>query len=167
MRRARPRLLAWAYAVALSLAGSAAAWVSHAPGAAAVTGLRSEYVKRLLDEQERIILVDLRRTAEARGVLDRQCPREDTISAFVFLSRHELGLVGLRLDQVQFTGRYVGVPVRGKRRRERAPTLWTSVGDTIRAWPAVRGEVPTEAPASFSVTLAYEGDRELDKRLML
>src|SRR6266545_2859588 len=52
-------------------------------------------------------------------------------------------LVGLRLDEVQFTGRYVDVRVRGKGRRERALTLWKSVGDTIRAWLAVRGEAPT------------------------
>jgi integrase/recombinase XerD len=52
-------------------------------------------------------------------------------------------LVGLRLDEVQFTRRYVDVRVRGKGRRERALTLWKSVGDTIRAWLAVRGEAPT------------------------
>lgn len=52
-------------------------------------------------------------------------------------------LVGLRLDEVQFNGRYVDVRVRGKGRRERALTLWKSVGDTIRAWLAVRGEAPT------------------------
>jgi len=52
-------------------------------------------------------------------------------------------LVGLRLDAVQFTGRYVDVRVRGKGRRERALTLWKSVGDTIRAWLAVRGEAPS------------------------
>jgi site-specific recombinase XerD len=52
-------------------------------------------------------------------------------------------LVGLRLDEVQFNGRYVDVRVRGKGRRERALTLWKAVGDTIRAWLAVRGEAPT------------------------
>jgi integrase/recombinase XerD len=52
-------------------------------------------------------------------------------------------LVGLRLDEVQFNGRYVDVRVRGKGRRERALTLWKSVGDAIRAWLAVRGEAPT------------------------
>ena len=35
-------------------------------------------------------------------------------------------LVGLRLDEVQFTGRYIDVRVRGKGRRERALTLWKS-----------------------------------------
>jgi len=56
-------------------------------------------------------------------------------------------LVGLRLDEVQFNGRYVDVRVRGKGRRERALTLWKSVGDTIRAWLAVRGAAP--APELF------------------
>jgi len=52
-------------------------------------------------------------------------------------------LVGLRRDEVQFNGRYLDVRVRGKGRRERALTLWKSVGDAIRAWLAVRGEAPT------------------------
>ncbi len=56
-------------------------------------------------------------------------------------------LVGLRLDEVQFNGRYVDVRVRGKGRRERALTLWKSVGDAIRAWLAVRGDAP--APELF------------------
>jgi len=56
-------------------------------------------------------------------------------------------LVGLRLDAVQFNGRYVDVRVRGKGRRERTLTLWKSVGDAIRAWLAVRGEAP--APELF------------------
>ena len=56
-------------------------------------------------------------------------------------------LVGLRLDQVQFNGRYVDVRVLGKGRRERALTLWKSVGDAIRAWLAVRGDAP--APELF------------------
>jgi site-specific recombinase XerC len=37
--------------------------------------------------------------------------------------------------------------VRGKGRRERNLTLWKSVGDAIRAWLAVRGEV--RAPELF------------------
>ncbi len=56
-------------------------------------------------------------------------------------------LVGLRLDEVEFNGRYIDVRVRGKGRRERALTLWKSVGDAIRAWLAVRGEAP--APELF------------------
>jgi integrase/recombinase XerD len=52
-------------------------------------------------------------------------------------------LVGLRLDEVEFNGRYVDLPVRGKGRRERTLTLWKAVGDAIRAWLAVRGPAPT------------------------
>jgi integrase/recombinase XerD len=56
-------------------------------------------------------------------------------------------LVGLRLDEAEFNGRYVDVRVRGKGRRERALTLWKAVGDAIRAWLVVRGEAP--APELF------------------
>ena len=56
-------------------------------------------------------------------------------------------LVGVCLAELQFTGRYVDVRVRGKGRRERALTLWKSVGDAIRTWLAVRGEAP--APELF------------------
>lgn len=56
-------------------------------------------------------------------------------------------LVGLRLDEVEFNGRYVDIRVRGKGRRERKLTLWKSVGDAIRAWLAVRAEAP--APELF------------------
>jgi site-specific recombinase XerD len=56
-------------------------------------------------------------------------------------------LVSLRVDELQFGGRYVDVRVQGKGRRERALTLWKSVGDAIRAWLAVRGEAP--APELF------------------
>lgn len=52
-------------------------------------------------------------------------------------------LVGLRVEDVKFDGRYVDGRVRGKGRRERALTLWKSVADAIRAWLAVRGEAPT------------------------
>jgi site-specific recombinase XerD len=56
-------------------------------------------------------------------------------------------LVGLRIDEVGFDGRYVDVRVRGKGRRERVLTLWKSVADAIRAWLAVRGEA--RAPELF------------------
>lgn len=52
-------------------------------------------------------------------------------------------LVGLRVDEVQFDGRYVELRVRGKGRRERSLTLWKSVAEAIRAWLAVRGEATT------------------------
>jgi site-specific recombinase XerD len=56
-------------------------------------------------------------------------------------------LIGLRVDEVEFSGRYVDICVRGKGRRERKLTLWKSVGDAIRAWFAVRGEA--RAPELF------------------
>ena len=56
-------------------------------------------------------------------------------------------LVGLRIDEVQFNGRYADIRVRGKGRRERALTLWKSVGDALRAWLAVRSTAP--APELF------------------
>lgn len=50
-------------------------------------------------------------------------------------------LVGLRLDDVTFRGRYADVFVRGKGRKERILPLWKEVGDSLRAWLTVRGEV--------------------------
>jgi integrase/recombinase XerD len=48
-------------------------------------------------------------------------------------------LVGLRLDDVRFDGRYLEIRVHGKGRKERALLLWREVGDAIRAWLAIRG----------------------------
>ncbi len=53
-------------------------------------------------------------------------------------------LVGLQLDEVTFTGRYVDLHVQGQGRKERRLTLWKSVADSLRAWLAVRGEAPVE-----------------------
>jgi site-specific recombinase XerD len=52
-------------------------------------------------------------------------------------------LVGLRLDEIEFDGRYVSLRVRGKGRKERALTLWKSVANALRAWLAVRGDAAT------------------------
>jgi site-specific recombinase XerD len=48
-------------------------------------------------------------------------------------------LVGIRLDDVEFKGRYLEVRIRGKGRRERTLILWKSVATAVRAWMAVRG----------------------------
>lgn len=48
-------------------------------------------------------------------------------------------LVGVRLDDVRFDGRYVEIRVHGKGRKERALLLWKEVGDAIRAWLSIRG----------------------------
>lgn len=49
-------------------------------------------------------------------------------------------LVGIRLDEVHFTGRYLEARIRGKGRRERTLILWKSVADALRSWLAVRGD---------------------------
>ena len=49
-------------------------------------------------------------------------------------------LVGVRLDDVTFRGRYVDVLVRGKGRKQRMLPLWKEVADSLRAWLAVRGK---------------------------
>lgn len=52
-------------------------------------------------------------------------------------------LLGLRLDDLRFEGRYVDVQIRGKGRKERALKLWKVVADSQRAWLAVRGGAAT------------------------
>jgi integrase/recombinase XerD len=52
-------------------------------------------------------------------------------------------LVSLRLDDIEFDGRYVTIHVHGKGRKERILTLWKSVADALRAWLAVRGQAST------------------------
>ncbi len=49
-------------------------------------------------------------------------------------------IVGLRIDDLTFDGRYLEVQVRGKGRRHRALVLWKEVADAVRAWLAVRGQ---------------------------
>lgn len=56
-------------------------------------------------------------------------------------------LVGLRINDVRFEGRYIEVRVLGKGRKERSLLLWRQVGDAIRAWLAVRGDAA--APELF------------------
>ena len=56
-------------------------------------------------------------------------------------------LIGLRLDDVTFRGRYADVLVHGKGRKQRVLPLWKEVGDSLRAWLAVRGK--PKAPEFF------------------
>jgi site-specific recombinase XerD len=56
-------------------------------------------------------------------------------------------LIGLRLDDVTFRDRYADVLVRGKGRKQRVLPLWKEVGDSLRAWLAVRGK--SRAPEFF------------------
>jgi site-specific recombinase XerD len=94
-------------------------------------------VRHFADE-ERQAVVDAADPTTRLGIRDRAMLHL-AFSAGLRVSE----LVGLRIDEVTFSGRYVDVRVRGKGRRERMLTLWKSVGDVIRAWLAVRGEAPT------------------------
>jgi len=49
-------------------------------------------------------------------------------------------LVGLRVDELAFRDRYLDLHIRGKGRKERVLTLWKVVGDSVRAWLAIRGD---------------------------
>jgi site-specific recombinase XerD len=98
-------------------------------------------VRHLTAEEQRALL-DVPEPATRLGIRDR---------AMLLLALagglRVSELVGVRIDEVEFSDRYIHVRVRGKGRRERALTLWKSVGDAIRAWLAVRGEAP--APELF------------------
>jgi len=56
-------------------------------------------------------------------------------------------LISLRLEDVTFRGRYADVLVNGKGRKQRILPLWKEVGDSLRAWMAVRGSA--KAPEFF------------------
>ena len=56
-------------------------------------------------------------------------------------------LITLRLDDLTIRGRYVDVLVHGKGRKERILPLWKEVGDSLRAWLAIRGN--GQAPEVF------------------
>lgn len=55
-------------------------------------------------------------------------------------------LIGLRLDDLT-THPYAAIHVRGKGRRERVLPLWKETTSALRAWGAVRGDIP--APELF------------------
>lgn len=50
-------------------------------------------------------------------------------------------LVGMRLADIAFRDNYMDVRIRGKGRKDRVLTVWKAVGDSVRAWLAVRGEL--------------------------
>lgn len=101
----------------------------------------SRIVRHLAVEEQRALL-DVPDPTTRLGVRDRAM-LQLALAAGLRVSE----LVGLRMDEVEFNGRYVDIRVRGKGRRERKLTLWKSVGNAIRAWLAVRGEAP--APELF------------------
>lgn len=51
-------------------------------------------------------------------------------------------LVGLRIDDLTFNEGYLEIHVHGKGRKERILTLWKSIGESLQAWLAVRGQAP-------------------------
>ena len=109
-----------------------------------------------LDQIRRVLAIPTQRTdtrlvkhlsaAESRAVLDAPDPASrlgtrDRAMLYLGLTGglRVSELVGLRLDNVRFDGRYVEIRVLGKGRKERALLLWKEVGDAIRAWLAIRG----------------------------
>jgi site-specific recombinase XerD len=113
-------------------------------------------VPAALDQIHRVLAIPLQRTdtrlvkhlsaAESRAVLDAPDPASrlgirDRAMLYLALTGglRVSELVGLRLDDVRFDGRYVEICVLGKGRKERALLLWKEVGDAIRAWLAIRG----------------------------
>jgi integrase/recombinase XerD len=95
-----------------------------------------------LDAKEQRVLLDAPDPTTRLGIRDRAMLQLE-LAGGLRVSE----LVGLRLNEVEFNGRYVNMLVRGKGRRERKLMLWRSVGDAIRAWLAVRGEA--KAPELF------------------
>ena len=113
-------------------------------------------VPAALEQIRRVLAIPVQRTdtrlvkhltaAESRAVLDAPDPTSrlgirDRAMLYLGLTGglRVSELVGLRLDDVRFDGRYVEIRVRGKGRKERALLLWKEVGDAIRAWLAIRG----------------------------
>lgn len=113
-------------------------------------------VPAALDQIRRVLAIPVQRidtrlvkhlsAAESRAVLDAPDPRSrlgirDRAMLYLGLTGglRVSELVGLRLDDVRFDGRYVEIRVLGKRRKERALMLWKEVGDAIRSWLAIRG----------------------------
>ena len=113
-------------------------------------------VPAALEQIRRVLAIPVQRTdtrlvkhlstAESRAVLDAPDPTSrlgvrDRAMIYLGLTGglRVSELVGLRIDEVRFDGRYVELRVRGKGRKERALLLWRQVGDAIRAWLAIRG----------------------------
>lgn len=113
-------------------------------------------VPSALDQIRRVLAIPVRRAdarlvkhlsaPESRAILDAPDPgsrlgiRDRAMLYIGFTGGLRVSeLVGLRIDDIRFDGRYVELRVLGKGRKERALLLWKQVGDAIRAWLAIRG----------------------------
>jgi site-specific recombinase XerD len=114
----------------------------------------------LLDQIRRVLAIPAQRTQrtlvrslngeESRAILDAPDPgtrlgiRDRAMFHLALAGGLRVSeLVGLQRDGVHFEDRYVHIHVRGKGRKDRALTLWKEVGQSLRAWLAVRGEAST------------------------
>lgn len=110
-----------------------------------------------LEQTRRVLAIPAQRTdtalvphlnmAEVKAILDAPDPttrmgiRDRALLYVGFAGGLRVSeLVGLRLAEISFEGRYVEVVVRGKGRRQRALLLWKEPADALRAWLAVRGD---------------------------
>jgi integrase/recombinase XerD len=116
-------------------------------------------VPSALDQIRRVLAIPVQRTDvplvrhvnadECQAILDAPDPttrlgiRDRAILYMGFAGGLRVSeIVGLRVDDVAFDGRYVEVHVRGKGRKHRALALWQEVAEALRAWIAVRGDAP-------------------------
>lgn len=109
-----------------------------------------EQIRRVLaipNQKTDLRLVEHLDAAQCQAILDAPDPttragiRDRTmLHVCVTAGLRVSELVGLRLDDVTFTARYLDLHVRGKGRKERILTLWKPVAHSVRAWLAVRGQ---------------------------
>ena len=121
-------------------------------------------VPSALDQVRRVLAIPAQRTDtplvrhlnadEAKAILNAPDPtgrlgiRDRAILYVGFAGGLRVSeIIGLRVDDLTFDGRYLDVHVRGKGRKHRSLVLWKEVAEAVRAWLAVRGTVP--APELF------------------
>jgi site-specific recombinase XerD len=121
-------------------------------------------VPSALDQVRRVLAIPIQRTDiplvrhvnadECKAILDAPDPttrlgiRDRAIFYMGFAGGLRVSeIVGLRLDDLTFDGRYLDVHVCGKGRKHRALVLWQEVAEAVRSWLGVRGNAP--APELF------------------
>ena len=151
-----------------------------------------------LDQIRRVLAIPMQRVdvepvrhlepAEVQALLDAPDPqaragiRDRALLHLAVTSGMRVSeLVSTRLGDITFRDNYMDVRIRGKGRKDRVLTVWKAVGDSVRAWLAVRGDlrVPelfvsardealTRAGAAYIlrkyVTLASNGTPTLAKK---